>query len=129
MPAVRKKLSFYGVTNLNSLVAALRPDRVLHSGDHIDLLWHQVLEREILKPTIKAIQTHRTMGKLQEAAARIKAKKLELEGEADKILGRLSEIDAKQPDVFDRANKIVSQHHADLDAMDSELRQLSNLGE
>ncbi len=121
--------SFYGVTNLNSLVKALRPDAYSSAGNRADLTWHDKLQESELRPRITAIQTHRTMGKLQEAAARIKAKKLELEGEADKILARLSEIDNKQPEVFDRANKIVSQHHADLDAMDNELRQLSNLGE
>ena len=129
MPVAKMRRSFYGVTNLNSLVAALRPDRVSVAGDHIDLSWHDRIEEEVLKPTIKAIQTHRTMGKLQEAAQRIKAKKLELENEADKILGRLSDIDKKGPTIFDRANKIVDGHNADLDAMDNELRQLSNLGE
>lgn len=121
--------SFYGVTNLNSLVAALSPDRVYYSGDHIELDWHEKLAEAEIKPRITAIQTHRTMGKLQEAAHRIAAKKKELEGEADKILNRLTDIDKKGPAIFDRANKIVDGHNADLDAMDLELRQLSNLGE
>ena len=128
MPVVSMRRSFYGVTNLNSLIRALRPDAVRVAGNHADLDWHDHLQ-EHLKADIKAIQTHRTMGKLQEAAARIKAKKLELEGEADKILARLSDIDKKGPTIFDRANKIVDGHNADLDAMDNELRQLSNLGE
>ncbi len=70
---------------------------------------------------------HYPMGKLQEVAQRIADTRKKLEAEADKLAGKLDGLDAKAPAAFERGNAIIDQHGADIDAMDSELRQLSNL--
>ncbi len=67
------------------------------------------------------------MGKLQEVAQRIAATQKLLNSEADRLAERLTEVEKKAPQAFDRGHQILNQHNADLDAMESELRQLSNL--
>jgi len=67
------------------------------------------------------------MGKLQSVAERIRDTKRRLEGEADNLAKKLDALEAKAPAAFDRGHQVLDQHNADLDAMDSELRQLSNL--
>lgn len=69
----------------------------------------------------------RGMGKLQEVAQRIAKTKQTLEAEADKLLTRLDGIDRQAPEAFARSNAILDQHKTDLDSMESELRQLSNV--
>ena len=108
--------AFQNVTNEPRLLQALSPHEVHHTQAGVELVWRH--REKITEPR---------MGKLHEAALRIKAKKAELEAEADKILKRLDGLDAKSPDVFDKAGRAISAQNADLDAMDTELRQLSNL--
>ncbi len=67
------------------------------------------------------------MGKLQEVAQRIAATQKRMNDEADKLASRLNEMDGKIPAAFERGHAIVNQGHADIDAMEAELRQLSNL--
>lgn len=47
--------------------------------------------------------------------------------EADKLAAKLDGLDQKAPESFARAHQVIEQHSADIDAMDGELRQLSNL--
>src|SRR5512139_4023254 len=67
------------------------------------------------------------MGKLQSVAQRIADVKKQLEDEADKLATKVEGLVAKAPAAFDRGHAILDQHSADVDAMESELRQLSNL--
>ena len=69
----------------------------------------------------------RRMGKLQAVAERIKDTKAKLEAEADKLASRLDDLDKKAPAAFDRGHSFLDAQHADLTAMEAELRQLSNL--
>lgn len=71
--------------------------------------------------------TRQQMGKLQEVAARIAATQKKLNDEADKLALELDGLDKKAPEAFDRGHRIVAQHNADIDAMKTELAQLSNL--
>lgn len=67
------------------------------------------------------------MGKLHEVALRIAETRKSLEGEADKLSTRLDDLSKKAPAAFGHANALLDSHNADIDAMESELRQLSNL--
>lgn len=69
------------------------------------------------------------MGKLHLVAQRIAATRAKLDAEADKLAAKLDGLDAKAPAAFDRASTIIESQNADIDNMDSELRQLSNAGE
>ena len=86
----------------------------------------QVITRALVEGE-QAKKALASMGKLHQVAQRIASTKKTLEAQADKLALRLDELDKKGPDAFGNANAILDQHHADLDAMESELRQLSNL--
>ena len=126
--------TFSHVTNEARLLETQKPHQVRHTAGGVELHWFTPQQANHITETIdrfnkqRPIKTeHKIMGKMHEAALRIKAKKAELEAEADKILSRLDGLDAKSPEIFDRAGKIIAAQSADIDAMDSELRQLSNL--
>jgi hypothetical protein len=67
------------------------------------------------------------MGKLHDVAQRVAQTRQRLSDEADKIAARLDQIDQKAPNAFANAHSILDQHNSDLDAMETELRQLSNI--
>jgi hypothetical protein len=66
-------------------------------------------------------------GKLHSIAQRIAATKKSLDNQADQLAARLDDLDKKAPDAFKSANALIDQHNTDIDAMEAELRQLSNL--
>jgi uncharacterized phage infection (PIP) family protein YhgE len=115
------------ITNLDRFLKVHRPDQVIHNGNTIEFEWHDKLAKKLEEDIPKLGMIVPKMGKLQSVAQRIAATKQSLEAEADKLAGRLDEIDKKAPQAFQRGHDILSQHNADLDAMESELRQLSNL--
>ena len=126
---------FENVTNVDRLVETQKPDAVHYTRNGIELEWRELAgkpelatSQQRLAQDIKlGLRKYQPMGKLQEVALRIKQTKAHLEFEADKLLTRLDGIDQKAPSAFDRGNAILDQHNTDLDAMDSELRQLSNI--
>ena len=67
------------------------------------------------------------MGKLTSVAQRIAEAKAKMDAEADKLADKLDVLNAKAPDAFSRAHGIIDSSNADLDGMDADLRQLSNL--
>ena len=129
------KQTFSPVTNLDRLIETQKPDTVYHGHNGVELGWRELTgkpelsnSQQRLAQDIKSgLRKYQPMGKLQEVALRIKQTKAHLESEADKLLTRLDGIDKKAPSAFDRGNAILDQHNTDLDAMDSELRQLSNI--
>ena len=108
------------ITNLDRFLKVYRPDVTTHKGHTIEFEWHDKLAQKLEGDIAK-------MGKLQAVAQRIRQTKTNLEAEADKLAGKLDELDKKAPAAFERGHTIIAQHNADVDAMDSELRQLSNL--
>lgn len=84
----------------------------------------QILVDRALIAKVKELNS---MGKLHQVAQRIADTKKKLEAEADKLNEKLDGLDAKAPDAFAKGHAIIEQHNADVDAMESELRQLSNL--
>lgn len=66
------------------------------------------------------------MGKLSEIGQRMAKAKAMVAAEADKLAAKIDAFEHKVPETFANANKILDQHSADIDAMDSELRQLTN---
>jgi len=67
------------------------------------------------------------MSKLSAVADRIKQTKKRLDDEADKLMNKLDGLDVKAPAAFDRGHAFLTQQHAEVDAIDDTLRQLSNL--
>lgn len=76
----------------------------------------------------RAIIDGRKMGKLSAVAQRISDTRRKLDDEADRLANRLDGLDKKAPEAFAVAHSVVDSQHADLDGMEAELRQLSNLG-
>ncbi len=99
-------------------------ERITHVTD-VDQIHRAIRLLHAPRPPIRAYK--RPMGKLQEVAQRIAATQKKLNEEADRLSGRLDEVDKKAPAAFERGHQILTQHNADLDAMENELRQLSNL--
>ena len=112
------------ITNLDRFLKVYRPDVTTHNGHLIEFEWHDKLAKK-LEGDITNMSGK--MGKLQAVAQRIRQTKLGLELEADRLAAKLDELDKKAPAAFERGHSIISQHNADVDAMDAELRQLSNL--
>lgn len=110
-------------------------DRIVRFlGDHIEVEWTQKLQIALESAT-PVIATHANiakgiqdlkMGKLGHVAQRISQVKKQFDAEGDKLSGRLDELEAKAPATFGKAHSVLDAHHADLDAMDGELRQLAN---
>lgn len=103
-------------------------------GDHIEVEWTEKLYRALDRAT-PVITTHANaakgiqdlkMGKLGHVAQRITQVKKNFDAEGDRLAGRLDELEAKAPATFSKAHTVLDAHHADLDAMDGELRQLAN---
>ena len=67
-------------------------------------------------------------GKLHGIAQRIAATKKSLDDQADKLAQRLDDLDKKAPEAFTKASALIEQHNTDIDAMEGELRQLTNAG-
>jgi hypothetical protein len=106
------------------------------NGMVMQVEWHKRFQARLQEDTqriqsaqviAKAIVQGQRMGKLQEIALRIAKTKESLDAEADKLSARLDEIDRKAPEAFTRGKAVIDQHSADLDAMEAELRQLSNV--
>jgi methyl-accepting chemotaxis protein len=104
-------------------------------GDQIVVEWADRLKAKLENDTsrvqsaqviAKALNGKR-MGKLHDVAQRVAQTRQRLSDEADKIAARLDQIDQKAPNAFANAHSILDQHNADIDAMEAELRQLSNL--
>lgn len=106
-------MEYRNVTNLKRLLETLDESHPRHQrkiqlcSDHIKVEYY--------------------MGKLAAVAQRIGETRKKLESEADRLALRLDDMDKKAPAAFDRAHSIIDQHNTDLDSMESELRQLSNL--
>ena len=69
----------------------------------------------------------RFMNKPSSLAQRIAETKKRHDAEADAIAKRLDELDSKAPAAFAHAQSIVNSQHDDIDAMEAELKQLTNL--
>ena len=83
----------------------------------------------IARALVNSNRGQQPMGKLAEAARRIKAAKEESEKEADRLIERVDEFQKKAPAAYEIGHTILNKGHADLAEMEAELRQLSNLGE
>ena len=68
----------------------------------------------------------RRMGKLQETAERIAKLKANHIARSDQLAAKIDAVEEKTPGAFAKAHAIVDAQDADVDAMDSELSQLSN---
>ena len=124
------------ITNLDRLVKTQHPDHVHHGTETVELEWHERLAEELkvdipriqsAQVIAKAIIQGQSMGKLHEVAERIKRTKASLESEADKLMAKLDGVDKKAPDAFSRGHAVIDQQSSDIDTMDAELRQLSNI--
>lgn len=125
--------AFSHVTNEARLLETQKPHQVRHTASGVELRWFTPSDANHITETIDRFNKQRpikseykTMGKLHEASLRITAQKKKLEEAADDLLHRLDGLDAKVPDVFAKAHGIINAQNADINAMDSELRQLSN---
>jgi hypothetical protein len=83
----------------------------------------------LAKQTIEFGYWRPNVSKASSLAARIADTKKRFEAEQDKIAARLDAFDHKSPDVIARASSIVEGQHSEIDTLDAELRQLSNLNE
>ena len=83
----------------------------------------------IARALVNSNKAAKPMGKLAEAARRIRAVKEESEKEADRLIERVDEFQKKAPAAYEVGHAILNKGHADLAEMEAELRQLSNLGE
>lgn len=68
------------------------------------------------------------MGKLSAIADRIRDTKTRLDMEADKLATRLDDIDQAAPVAFSRGHAFLTAQAAEVDEIESILRELSNLG-
>lgn len=122
------------ITNLDRLIKTQHPDSINHGSETVELRWHERLA-EKLETTADRLteirivreQVRHPMGKLHEVAERIKRTKASLESEADKLMAKLDGVDKKAPDAFSRGHAVIDQQSSDIDTMDAELRQLSNI--
>lgn len=114
------------ITNLDRFLEVYRPDQTTTNGDTIEFEWHDKLAKK-LEADIGQMTQGPHMGKLQSLAQRIAQTKQNLEAQADKLSPKLDAIDQRAPDVFAHAQSVIGQQSADIDAMESELNQLSNL--
>ena len=69
----------------------------------------------------------RIMGKPTSLAQRIAQTKKHIEDQSDALALKLDALDKKIPEAFGHADHVISQHSGEVDAMDAEMRQLSNL--
>jgi cell pole-organizing protein PopZ len=83
---------------------------------------HKIVDQIIHDP----LPVRKPMGKLAEAAERIRAAKKKLDAEGDALIAKLGDLEGQAPGVFNAAHGAISAQKADLDALESELRQLSN---
>ena len=83
---------------------------------------HRVVDQIIHDP----LPVRKPMGKLAEAAERIRAAKKKLDAEGDALIAKLGDLEGQAPGVFNAAHGAIGAQKADLDALESELRQLSN---
>src|SRR5690242_13305131 len=127
--------TFKNITNLPRFLENIGDGKVTFGSDGIHVEWTDKLENG-LKNAIPVIQSYADiargiqdlkMGKLASVAQRIAETRKKLESEADKLAGRLDDMDKKAPEAFNRAHTILDSHNADIDDMDAELRQLSNI--
>lgn len=89
---------------------------------------------ERLTNGIRALRTVRALireganvGKLSAIAERIRDTKTRLESEADKLGAKLDMIDQAAPVAFQRGHAFIAAQHAEVNEIESTLRQLSNL--
>jgi len=125
------RVSYENVTNLDRLIEA-HPEnaKVTLGSTQVTIEWDELQAGINYSLAITdAVAKINAMGKLHLTAQRIKYARAKLEAEADKINARLDDLDKKAPAAFANANSVVDSQHADVDGMDAEIRQLSNLGD
>ena len=76
----------------------------------------------------KALVRKSNMSKLSEVAQRIAAVKKRLSDEADDLMSKLDGIEQKEASAIEGAQSLVNSQASDIDALDAEIRQISNLG-
>lgn len=121
--------TFENVTDLEKLIQSVagdKPHKVTIGSTYVAI---DIFEAGINFATnvSDAVGQINAMGKLHLVAQRIGDTRKRLDAEADKLAAKLDSLDAKAPEAFSRADAIIASQNADIDNMESELRQLSNL--
>lgn len=121
--------TFEGVTNLDRLietVAGDRPHKVTLGSSQVTI---DVFEAGINFATnvSDAVGQINAMGKLHLVAQRIREDRAKLDAEGDKMLAQLDSNAARAPSVLAKGYAIIGSQKADIDGMDDELNQISNL--
>jgi septal ring factor EnvC (AmiA/AmiB activator) len=88
----------------------------------------RALDRHLLRAILDTLATpSRTMPKLTEIAERIKQERANNSQLGDEIAARLDALPAKRLEAKQRANQVMDELHGDVDGLEAELRQISNL--
>jgi adenine-specific DNA methylase len=122
---------FERTSGLKTNHCAIRADDILEfdgPGFHLEsdpIPAHRDLERHT-KELASKVRRNR-MAKPSEASRRLTEFKNRIEGKTDALLAKLDGAEKKVDPAFDRANEVLDAHSAEVDAMESELRQLSNI--
>ncbi len=123
--------SFENVTNLDRLIETVtegKPHKVTFGSSQVTI---DVFEAGInfAADVSDAVGAINAMGKLHLVAQRTKELKTKLDAEGDKMLAKLDSIDAAAPAAFANAHAVIDSQKSDIENMESELKQISNLPE
>lgn len=81
-----------------------------------------------LKSENENLRKELRMSKSSAIASRIAAIKKQWDDGLDQVAAKLDDIEPKVPATLGMAHTTLSQHNADIDQLESEMRQLSNGG-
>lgn len=118
----------HGIT-AQTFAGDLAPAEASHVIAQVErVLDAQVLVQNRATAAAEFVTKGKPMSKLSAVAERITAKKRAHDDIADHFAAQLNAIDAKEPGAFAIAEQVVSERASDLAQFESDMRQLSNLG-